>query len=378
MIAPAIPFSMHPSITFARDTEGIADRAGHDIAAGLHGSWLIDPSSGEQVRPLKTRKAGIVRHATWPTSLSATSAPTQLFVCLVEHAYRQLLEGDASGALRTLEHARGTIGRLGSPSTGSIDGGPSVVYVSNSATHAPQSTETAQYGRPHTAQRVRVRTLGRFEILLDGANISSGRKHPRRTLALLQALIAFGGRQVSRTALTDALWPDADGDQAHNALEAALHRLRRRLTVPSAIVCKHGGLEIDPQHVWVDALAFDNVYTNSLHQPGINDGSAPLERAFELYGGAFLPEDGASWWAVRSRERLRGRFVGVVAGAAASMEACNRFDAAAQLYERAIMVDDLVCVFHEGLIRCLRRLGRQAEAETALQRKQKLVTAGIC
>jgi hypothetical protein len=60
------------------------------------------------------------------------------------------------------------------------------------------------------------------------------------------------------------------------------------------------------------------------------------------------------------------------------MEACNRFDAAAQLYERAIMVDDLVCVFHEGLIRCLRRLGRQAEAETALQRKQKLVTAGIC
>jgi hypothetical protein len=57
------------------------------------------------------------------------------------------------------------------------------------------------------------------------------------------------------------------------------------------------------------------------------------------------------------------------------MEASNRFGDAAQLYERAVLVEELICVFHDGLIRCLNRLGRQAEVDAALQRKQSLVAA---
>ncbi len=52
-------------------------------------------------------------------------------------------------------------------------------------------------------------------------------KAQRKPLALLQALVAFGGQRVREDRLSEALWPDADGDAAHQALSTTLHRLRR-------------------------------------------------------------------------------------------------------------------------------------------------------
>ena len=43
----------------------------------------------------------------------------------------------------------------------------------------------------------------------------------------MQALIAFGGTEVSAGVLIDALWPDSEGDAAYHALECALYRLRQ-------------------------------------------------------------------------------------------------------------------------------------------------------
>jgi hypothetical protein len=75
------------------------------------------------------------------------------------------------------------------------------------------------------------------------------------------------------------------------------------------------------------------------------------------------------------RERLRARFVRIIAEAAARLEATSRFEAAARLYERALAVDDLACVFHDGLARCLERLGRSSEAQMALERGSRLFQA---
>jgi hypothetical protein len=39
-------------------------------------------------------------------------------------------------------------------------------------------------------------------------------------------------------------------------------------------------------------------------------------------------------------------------------------------------VDDLACVFHDGLARCLERLGRSSEAHMAQERGCHLLAAG--
>jgi LuxR family transcriptional regulator, maltose regulon positive regulatory protein len=73
---------------------------------------------------------------------------------------------------------------------------------------------------------VKILTFGKFELTVDEHPIVFSRKVQQRPLELLKALIAFGGTAVPETTLTDALWPDAEGDAAHQAFGVTLHRLR--------------------------------------------------------------------------------------------------------------------------------------------------------
>jgi LuxR family transcriptional regulator, maltose regulon positive regulatory protein len=77
-------------------------------------------------------------------------------------------------------------------------------------------------------ERFRVHVLGRFRLLREGAPIAIPSRL-RKPQELLQALIAFGGTEVSAGVLIDALWPDSEGDAAYHALEMTLSRLRQLL-----------------------------------------------------------------------------------------------------------------------------------------------------
>ena len=65
---------------------------------------------------------------------------------------------------------------------------------------------------------IKIYTLGRFEIIRDDEPLHFSGKEQKKPLELLKALIAFGGRDVPEERLTDALWPDADGDHGAQVL----------------------------------------------------------------------------------------------------------------------------------------------------------------
>ncbi len=271
---------------------------------------------------------------------------------LVEQAYRQLLDQDARGALGALAAAVALLR------------GEDARELTAADAAGPWQATTRMQPRA----RIVIHTLGRFEVLVDGAPLCTGRKQPRRTLALLKALVALGGRHVARSTLVDALWPDLEGDLGQNALEVTLHRLRARLGVPEAIVARNGCLDLDPAVVWADALAFGACPQDDPECIRSAGASITLETAFALYGGLFLPDDRDGSWSLRMRERLRARFVRIVAETGARLEASGQLQAASRVYERALAVDDLACVFHDGLARCLAQLGRPGEARMARER----------
>src|ERR1700752_2051440 len=153
----------------------------------------------------------------------------------------------------------------------------------------------------------KVFVLGRFQVLKDDAPIRFSRRQQRKPLELLQALIAFGGTEVSAGKLTDVLWPDYEGDAGYHALESALYRLRQMLGAPSAVVMAGGKLTLDRRQVWVDMWAFESEL-----RAGNVDDSGPAERFArlrELYTGHFLAQEVERPWAVEKRQILRGRFV---------------------------------------------------------------------
>jgi DNA-binding SARP family transcriptional activator len=287
---------------------------------------------------------------------------------LVARAYSQLIAGDASSARNTLEHALG----MGEP----LPPGPRATLIALTGPTV-RATTPATPGSgavaPVPAARIVVRTLGTFEVMVDGVALPEGKKQPRRTLALLKAIIALGGKDVCRTTLADALWPELDGDRAQNALTVTLHRLRNYLRVAGAVPVHHGRLSLEPRHVWVDTLAFDAAARAVTALSGCDS----IERIFDLYRGPFLSADGEEAWTVRLRERLRSRFVSIVAGAGAALEARDRPAEAVGVYERGLAADDLVGVFHDGLARALGKLGRISEADSVRHRKVKLAPAGL-
>lgn len=145
---------------------------------------------------------------------------------------------------------------------------------------------------------VKIRTLGHFSIEIDGQPLHYGRKTPKRLLSLLQCLIAMGGYEVAEHRLADALWPEADGDEAHSRLTLNLHRLRQLMGGSDAISVRAGKVSLDADRVWVDALRL-NEARHRAHEREF------AETVVSLYRGDFLAEEHDEPWVLPARERVR-------------------------------------------------------------------------
>jgi LuxR family transcriptional regulator, maltose regulon positive regulatory protein len=232
---------------------------------------------------------------------------------------------------------------------------------------------TKQYSRrpfpnPKSARPwpFKVFVLGRFQVLKDDAPIRFSRRQQRKPLELLQALIAFGGTEVGAGKLTDALWPDSEGDAGYHALESALYRLRQLLGAPSAVVMAGGKLTLDRRQVWVDMWGFESEL-----RAGNGDDGSPAERLArlrELYSGDFLAQEVEKTWAVEKRQILRERFGRAIGDIARSYEKRGLWQEAAGVYQVGIEMDSLAEEFHRGLMMCHRELGDHGAAVQAYRR----------
>jgi LuxR family maltose regulon positive regulatory protein len=220
-------------------------------------------------------------------------------------------------------------------------------------------------------RRFKVYVLGRFQVLKDDAPIRFSRRQQRKPLELLQALIAFGGSEVGAGKLTDALWPDSEGDAGYHALESALYRLRQLLGAPSAVVMAGGKLTLDRRKFWVDVWAFES----ELRAGNADDGSTAerLARLRELYAGHFLAQEVEKAWTVEKRQILLERFVRAIGDFARSYEKRGRWQEAAGVFQVGIEVDSLAEEFHRGLIMCHRELGNHGAAVQAYRRCSELL-----
>jgi tetratricopeptide (TPR) repeat protein len=137
---------------------------------------------------------------------------------------------------------------------------------------------------------IRLRLLGALEIERRGAPLPAARKESRRLLDLLRVLAAFGASPVSQERVADALWPDSDGDAARNALDTAVHRLRRLLDGDDIIVSRGGALQLNPQRCWSDVCEVEALLARLESAPPVEraEAAAALRR---LYRGPLLPDE---------------------------------------------------------------------------------------
>ena len=219
---------------------------------------------------------------------------------------------------------------------------------------------------------IKIYSLGHFSVLRDGAPIRFTRRTQRRPLELLQALIAFGGIEVAVSTLTEALWPDAEGDTAYHAFESVLYRLRQLLGSAGALTLVGGKLSLDTRSCWVDVWAFER-HLDAARADGA-DPESSLERLRQLYRGHFLEQESEKSWALATRETMREKFLLRIQGVAVAHEAAKRWQEAAAIYQRGIELDNLAERLYRGLMICHRELGNHAEALKTYRRCRELLS----
>jgi DNA-binding SARP family transcriptional activator len=224
--------------------------------------------------------------------------------------------------------------------------------------------------------KVRIYTLGRFGILRDGKPLAFSRKVQKRPLSLLKALVAFGGRGVREEQLTDAVWPEAEGDAAAQSFSVTVTRLRHLLGHEEAVQRREGLSSLDSRICWVDAFAFERIHGQaaSLWEKELKkEGVDWSEKAIGLYRGSFLKGDAGNSWTVPMRERLRSKFLRTVGRLGAHWQRAGQWEKARECYEKGLEVDDLAEEFYQGLMTSYLERNRKAEAIAVYDRLKKIL-----
>jgi len=224
---------------------------------------------------------------------------------------------------------------------------------------------------------VKVCTLGRFELLVEDRPVEFGRKVPQRPLSLLKVLISLGGKEITEARISELLWPDADGDMAHQAFTSALKRLRKLLVDEDALLLKEGRLTLSNRHCWVDVWAFERylAMAEQARKEGNRKEAARLfDKSLSLYRGSFLPFEEASW-AASLREKLRTRFLESVTRLGRSLEDAGRWMEAIACYGRGLEADELAEELYRRLMVCHLRQGQEAEALSVYRRCRKTLSS---
>jgi DNA-binding SARP family transcriptional activator len=173
----------------------------------------------------------------------------------------------------------------------------------------------------------------------------------------------------------DALWPDDEGDSARDTFRVAMHRLRKILAHPDAVLVEEGRVSLNRDLCWVDALAFDELLQAG-REP-TREPDAAHERALALYRGALLPSDREEPWTMPMRERLRSKFMHHFARLGSLLEARQAWDQALDLYLRGLDADNLTESFYQGLMRCHAALGRHTDALGAYRQLRETLAATL-
>ncbi len=222
---------------------------------------------------------------------------------------------------------------------------------------------------------IRVRTLGGLRIEIDGQSLAFKGKVAKKPLELLLFVIASSGVEVAVGTVAFALWRELEGDKAHAALTVALHRLRKLLGRDDALLLDAGRLSLNPQRVWVDCLAFEQL-ADSVGVPSLSAPATALppavraaaERAQALYGGPFLHGSDDEAWQLVYRSRLASKFKRMVTLLAQAATARGDGAAARAMLERGLEFDPLAEDLVRDLMRELIAAGEMAAALTVFER----------
>jgi two-component SAPR family response regulator len=293
----------------------------------------------------------------------------------LQSLHKALAIGNSQGYLNTF---------IDQPSVMTLDAGIEVKYVQDLIRSRNLILDNPPLHSEKWPKALKIYTLGRFVVLKNGQPIRFCRKAQQKPMSMLKALIAFGGREVRKDQIADALWPEADGDMVEQSFATTLHRLRKVIGYRNAIELQHERVTLDQRQSWVDVWAFERIFGQAdaawKKEPTGREAMEAVvltRKAIHMYQGPFLAEESSNPWTISLRERCRSKFLRGVSSLGQYWEKAGQLEKAVQCYQRGLEADDLAEDFYQRLMTCYHRLGRRAEVLSVYERCKRILSSSL-
>jgi DNA-binding SARP family transcriptional activator len=169
----------------------------------------------------------------------------------------------------------------------------------------------------HPGYKLRVQTLGAFRVWRGEAEVEPREWQRGKARQLFQLLLTERGRWLQREEIVEKLWPQLATGAAQRDFKVALNALKEAIEPArgadgvSAYIEREGStyrLRVGAD-LWIDCEEFERSCQLGLASNDAARQRGSLEKALDLYHGAFLPDALYEDWAAEERGRLLALFL---------------------------------------------------------------------
>jgi len=180
--------------------------------------------------------------------------------------------------------------------------------------------------------------LGESRVLVNSRPISEVEWRSNRAKEIFFYMLCCGAAQTKEH-ITTALWPDLSPAKGTSNFHINLYRARRAV-FPGIFTLEQGRYKLNPDlNIWFDVAEFEGSLSQAENlSPDSQARATNLERAIELYRGAFLEEFYGEWTEMRRRE-LEDKYLKALSLLASFYGDQGKYDRAIALLEKSVAID---------------------------------------
>lgn len=226
----------------------------------------------------------------------------------------------------------------------------------------------------HPGYRLRVQTLGGFQVWLGSKPIMANSWRREKSRQLFQLLLTHRESPLDRDQICEHLWPEADPATAHRNFKSTLNTLYQVLEPErtpgseSAFILREGSIYgLRPNaDIWLDAAHFVDAVQRArkTEVPGLE----LLQGALDVYQGDYLPDTLYETWAAEERERLTAMYLETADRLSGQLLQNQQYGQAIDLCQRILSKDNCWERAYRHLMLAYEALGERGRVVRTYQR----------
>ena len=211
---------------------------------------------------------------------------------------------------------------------------------------------------------VKIYALRPFAMEINGKPLNVWGKSPVRLIELVQAVLAYGGRDVASGDLIQLLWPGENRVGGENVFDNTLYRLRKLFADDSTLLVKNNRVSLNPELVWIDAWSveatLDQLITDVTGD--LNSFNKAADNIFALYQNHLLHDATQKIRLLLPGKNLWVKVRHFLLKLGELRETAGNSEAAIAAYRFALKHDPLADEFYRAMMQLHLRLQQPCEA----------------